>query len=392
MDVTIAFDTTNAAHREFLVWQGQTPGAARDAALLGHHVIVHGLIDTYCQTPQAARQLALLDERHRGELALKDRQIGQISQQLVSARSDEATAARVAEVSRIYQERIGAMQATLDAREAATNANDALRQQLAQREAEIELLRCGNHVKGATGEMLLLKYLERHFSEYTIVNRGRVGHEADIHMVNAKNEVVVVESKYKDRVTGLDIEKFYRDIAETSASQRVIGAVFVSIRSRSIPTKGSLAFEQRGSVPILFVGFDDEAELDALLCKYMSLFVDVACIVGAAEHGAVGDSEIIAQLAAPFAMVRKNRARIEKIKSEHLGAINRLVLEIEQDNIEILTAIEKIVGTGARKRRLQAAKQPLQTAPAAKHICEHCQHEFKTAGALKTHAHRCPPT
>ena len=419
LPITLHLDMQNAAHREFLGWNAANPGAATDAMLLGHHVLQNGLIASYCQTPQSQQRLALLKERHKAELealaAAKDRHIEAMGEQVrdAHARLDGSVAARVAEVARVYERQVETMTKALAMREGclATIVNEqveALRLQLAQREAEIRVLKASNHVKGATGERLLLEYLERHFPDHTVVSRGRVGHEADIHMTNARNEVVVVESKYKDKITGLDVDKFYRDVAELAATNHVVGAAFVSIRARGIPSKGPIAFEQRGGVPIVFLGFEDEAEMELMLGRHMNLFVDVVGVVAASGGGEAAETrvdELVARLAGPLATVRRNKGRIERLKSEHLGAINKLILEIEHDNIDIMTCIEQLVKPSAdgghvqKRKRIVAgaagtsrAEPPQHGARSAQHECAACKRVFKTPGALKKHGHTCVAT
>lgn len=163
-------------------------------------------------------------------------------------------------------------------------------------------------------------------------------------MTNSQNETIIVESKFKERITSGDVEKFYRDVEELSNAQRVVGAVFVSIKSRSIPTKGSLALEVRGHVPIIFIGFEDEAELDTMLHRYIGIFINATDIVKTdSDSSQLQANELIARLMPSFALVKRNKTRIEKIKSDHLGAINKLVLELEHDNLEILSLLEKVV-------------------------------------------------
>jgi hypothetical protein len=55
----------------------------------------------------------------------------------------------------------------------------------------------------------------------------------------------------------------------------VIGGVFVCIRSKNIPGKGSLAFELRNQVPLLFIVFEDEAAAERALPRHMLVFEHV---------------------------------------------------------------------------------------------------------------------
>lgn len=383
--IKLVLDPRKKLHVDFLQWNAANPNAITDATLLGYYILDNGLIDTHCTTlTDTFRQ------KHQLELEAKNKQIENITTQLKINQDhfDTNLKSRIDDLSQLYKDQIATLKAALVMRESSlhTIVNeqvDVLRKQLAERDIEIKTLKASNHVKGATGERILVRYLQQHFPEFETENRGHHGHEADIHMVNSKNEMYVVESKYKDRITNTDIDKFYRDITQLSASHKILGGIFVSIKCRSIPTKGSLAFEQRGGIPVMFIAFDNQDEVEASLNRYMKLFMDVSLLMVDKAEENDENKVIMERLATPFSLIKKNKARIEKIRNEHLAAINKMVLELEHDNMEALMMIEELIG-----RDVHPSKKRKQTAKAL-HECAACKRTFKTAGGLTSHSKRC---
>jgi hypothetical protein len=361
VQVKVRLDVDEELHRQFIAWHGENPDAVADVVLLGFHVLKHGLLETYCHG-QADRRLADAEARHAREAGKSGAAVDALTERLREARCDvdEAVRARVGEVTGVYRDQIATLNQLLAVREGAI-ANIAsqhveqLRAQLAQRDAEIATLRGSNHVKGASGERMLMRFVEDRFASWEVTNKGRTGHEADIHMTNDKGDLIIFESKNKERVTGLDVEKFYRDIEELAGTRKLVGAVFVSLKTKNIPGKGTLALERRGNVVVLFAGFEDEEEMDRLFGGYMSLLVDAANVV-AEDPTAERVEDIVAKLAGPFATVKKNKVRIDKLKNECLVQMSKLILELEQDNAEILKCLEKLVKPGGGKRRKAPCK------------------------------------
>lgn len=383
VNVQLKLDVTNALHTDFLLWIEQHNHYVTDAVLLGYHIINNGLVDAYCRSSTSNNII----KKHQIEMDDKEKQIEHIASQLRNSheRFDVELKSRMDELTQLYKDQISTLKDALMMRENSINTIvteqvDVLRKQLADRETEIQTLKASNHVKGFIGERILVSYLQEHFPTFETENRGKHANESDIHMVNPMNELYVVESKYKDRITNLDIDKFYRDVTILSTTRTVLGGVFVSIKSRSIPTKGSLSFEQRNGIPLMFIAFDNQEELESSFKRYMQLFIDVSILmVGNAEENDNNDHEnIIKRLELPFGLIKKNKTRIEKIRNEHMAAINKLVLELEHDNLHVMAAIEELIAEDAPPHKQQKT-----------HECAICKRTYKTPSGLKTHVKMC---
>ena len=131
-----------------------------------------------------------------------------------------------------------------------------------------------NTFKGQVGEELIASILRDQFHEYEIVNVGKSAKHGDLHLINSRQEFVVVEVKNKATVTALDVRKVGEDIAKLQAlnsSKKFAGYLFVSIGSKNIPKKGSFCFENIDNVPVIWCGFDEELELEIQLPQFAKM-------------------------------------------------------------------------------------------------------------------------
>ena len=207
--------------------------------------------------------------------------------------------------------------------------------------------------------------MERNFPEYAISHTAARAAEADVHMTNGAGEVVILESKYKERITGADVDKFYRDVAEVGKAKKLRGAVFVSVLNRSIPNKGSLCIEKRAGVPVMFAAFDGEDDLQANLASYVRLFWGVAAHF-VDEPGAGASDDILLQVAAYLDIVAKNRERLAHVREQCLAPMDKMLREAADSNQRLLGLVEALLGKHGR--------------PAARIVCADCGAEFKRPG------------
>lgn len=162
--------------------------------------------------------------------------------------------------------------------------------ELAAAVAECERLRGCNHVKGALGEAAVMTALQEAFPSWAFLDTSAKGAQSDFHMTSPCGaHIVAVEVKNKATVTSGDVDKSVRDVGELAdrLGGRLVGYVFVSLRSRNIPRKGALAVERVSGVPVMWYG----AELPnpgmgmgvagAELARFVQLLVDIGLVLAA---------------------------------------------------------------------------------------------------------------
>lgn len=132
-----------------------------------------------------------------------------------------------------------------------------------------------NHQKGRVGEATVLKTLAEQCPDWEVRDASRNPAESDIHLVNARGELIVFECKYKRIITLQDTDKSCRDIHHLGLihGAKLIGYMFVSLRSLNIPHRGF--YEQVDGVPTLWVGMDD-ASAPYLLPRTVQMMLRLA--------------------------------------------------------------------------------------------------------------------
>ena len=124
---------------------------------------------------------------------------------------------------------------------------------------ELEILKSGNSVKGAYGENLLLECLQDNFEEYIVYNCGKVASSTDINMIDKEDDLIAIESKFKECIKIDDITKFKRDVHYLFGEKNCIGGIFVSIKNKNIPGRGPVTLELHAIFSVIS-GFKDEEE------------------------------------------------------------------------------------------------------------------------------------
>lgn len=397
--VTLTLDADNAAHRALAKWQECASNDDLVRCMMIGQSVVHNKLHV-TSDDDALQELRM---QHARDLEIKNDVIDRMQStlQAVSSKVDKDVEARTRQMNDSYKEQLKVMRESMSAHEGAlgTVLNEhvaGLRRELMQKEAELNMFKASNHGKGVMGEQLLMRIIEDIFPRYLVEHKGRVGHESDIHIVNARNEVILVESKFKDRITAADVDKFYRDIVEVGNASSVIGGAFICIRSKNIPGKGSLAFEMRNQVPILFIVFEDEAAAERGLPRHMLVFENVCNTVrgmlNVDTKAASRLAALVQQLSAPLAVIKRNRTRIERLRAEHMVAMNKIILELERDNFELLQLVEKMVASQHEQQpaaEVRARGAQALSVKAAGPACSKCSRTFKSAVGLARHVASC---
>lgn len=213
----------------------------------------------------------------------------------------------------------------------------ALEEKLSSFETELRVLKGSNTVKGASHEALVMRLLQESLPDHEVVHTGRVAHEADIHVVRPDGTLLLVECKAKDRITKGDVDKFYKDVGTVSVSKRVVSALFVSCKTRSIPQKGPLRLEFQGDTPLLFCGFNSEEEMQAGLPPFLRVLGDLS---GCLSRTHSEEVDALKQRLRPLLKVlQRSQARVQAIREEHLAPLAKKVSEMEGDVGKMMQAI-----------------------------------------------------
>lgn len=245
------------------------------------------------EAARASAEAALRTERSAYDQALRterDRLTDERAQMATHHAEVLSRLADVAEARGRLETREAEARARVDAREAEARAKAEAREaeaharlearlagmhsdEVRRLRAELDRLRGTNHVKGVEGEAAVAAAMRAAFDAWTFMDTSSKGGESDFHMVSPAGETLVVEVKNKASVTAGDVSKSQRDVAELHdrLGNALIGYLFVSLRSRAIPGKGSAALEvsSSSSVPVMWCGLEGAESSSASL---------VACI------------------------------------------------------------------------------------------------------------------
>jgi hypothetical protein len=204
--------------------------------------------------------------------------------------------------------------------------------------AENDRLRNSNHVKGVYGETLVRSLLQEHLPSWTYVDTSGVGHHSDFHMVCPHTgRVLAVEVKNKGQVTNGDVDKSMRDARELKdrLGSRLVGYMFVSIRTRNIPKRGSLNLDIIDGIPILWYGASDEDELRASGAELAKLS-KLVCAVGASYTDKQHD------IAAAHTVVQRARFYMEQLQKQRkvVTSMHGTLVTLKNNMNELLSEVD----------------------------------------------------
>jgi hypothetical protein len=262
-----------------------------------------------------------------------------------------------------------------------------LKEQLQKKDAEIQILKSGNIIKGREGEMMIKESLQEHFTDWVFEYKGKTPHECDLHMTSVQDDLVMIESKNKDAITKLDIDKFYNDIGYLAQQQRpCLGAVFISIKTRNIPHKGSHRLEMVNKTPVLFMGFLNEEELRMYLPQHVKAFVQL-CYLMRQQMTDVNVDVLFQNMNQHFVSLVQEKTVIDKLKDQ-VQDMTKTIGDLEKMHQKTCQTLEQSLrqhnqfqpgalsggGGGAKKNVYQCTK------------CSEC---FTNKRACDTHMRGC---
>jgi hypothetical protein len=271
---------------------------------------------------------------------------------------------------------------------------EAFKKQIEQQCKQLELFQKSNMGKGHRGENAVAAILKRTFTthEIDIKGGGNDPHATDIWIKDGDGKIIAVEVKNKDTVTKSDIDKLYRDIDDMVSLHRpVIGGVLVSVASKNIPKKGAMHFEMHNKLPILFLGFDNDMELDSLLPSYMKMIMTLCTYDSRPSDMSVEKIiEKITPLLSEIKRLHKNTstlrtqvtAVLETVKGNELSV--RTLLKI----IEGVLPNERAYETPVYKHEsvfIKPETKLVKSDKGPKYQCDTCALPYKTDTGLVRH-------
>jgi alkylated DNA nucleotide flippase Atl1 len=273
-------------------------------------------------------------------------------------------------------------------------------------QAEIAALKGSNFSKGIVGESLLRSVLGRAFPHFEVVDKSGTVAESDIHLVNSEEGTfIAIESKNKANITIQDVEKSMRDIdyLKQKYGSRFAGYVFVSLRTPSIPKKGTSFEVVHDSIPVAWIGCDpsNESMIYDLICEVLPTIVKVIhCVAKVLGKLAVtsdeSDQEVRAFREEVCMFVHNALVRVES-NVKVLASLQNSVKTLLDTNNALITDIQRFVTAHniSPKNHCGKVSDSLNKTPdqggkfAATLLCEGCGVSFKRKCDFSRHAKTC---
>jgi uncharacterized protein YkvS len=252
-----------------------------------------------------------------------------------------------------------------------------LKSMVKERENEIAKMKMCNTMKGNLGESLVRELLSKQMTMHEIQDMSACGGMSDMHLVNHKNERIVVECKNKHTIALSDVEKSLRDIEclVEEFGDKFVGYLFVSIRSCNIPRKGEFYIEYIKGRPILWYGMDVESNE-----SYEKEFGNVIKIMNRLcllfKGGEDKREDLQQKLNLYFSKIKEQKKLTGTIISSmktmrgHVEQLNNNITFVFDDMSEYLMDVTSV-------------------APGKSFTCSICDRTFKTQGGLTKHLKTC---
>jgi hypothetical protein len=264
-----------------------------------------------------------------------------------------------------------------------------LKDALTTAQCENERLRGSNHVKGIQGEAVVMAVMRREFEDWVFTDTSSRGAQSDFHMTSVGGDLIAVEVKNKAAVTVGDVEKSTRDVHALLErfGGKLIGYVFVSLRTRNIPHKGGLSIESVQGVPVLWYGADAHEDasilLDASNAADLGRSARLLADVGRCMRRVSDDTTSSNAL---FDRLNTSLARTESMR-RMLGALDDSLLAARRHAASLSSTVDTSF------RELEAflrAEGNLGTVGVCSHVtCETCNRQFANSKGLAIHRRTC---
>jgi hypothetical protein len=256
---------------------------------------------------------------------------------------------------------------------------DDLKRQLNERDKELNILKKATFAKGNKGEYVIKHRLQQLYPCNEFVDVSKDKHCGDIHMIPSQtNDIIMIESKYKETISKQDVDKFYADIEHISKTNgRIVCAVFVSILTKNIPNIGSFKIDFHNGVPAVFVGFSSEDEFDSWIHCHMNMALELAAYQkkGAASTECIQD--IMKRISPLVEQIRCIKTSVEKIRNIHMNTMNVAIIDLENSIKKLYHSIQDIISNDSANED-ETNQQEIK--------CPECGLAFASRKALGSHS------
>lgn len=454
---TIEVDLSNAWEKAFAEWYSCNRQDTKAALLCGYFVLSQGL-SHYGQASQSK-----MNEGCQRELAAKTQEVQRLQQcldklesaQILSMRRDydarlERAAAEAAELQKRllevrsevreaareqarvlllekelematrlrtvemdlarYQHMYADMQQALHGTLAKSSSaqEEVFRKRIDALEMELSIAKKSNAGKGNLGEFAMVSWLREKFPAMEVVDTSGQPASCDIALRVMDASFLAVEVKNKANIVPDDLKKFYRDVDSMVVQEagRFLGAAFVSLRSRGIPTKGSLHFEVHRGRPLLFISFTSEEEAfddgGILLKSILGILIQAAGhLMDTSMNGDKSLQDLCSRLVPLCSRIGRLRKDIDRIRDSAKDII-KVSTGLAEEVSSILATMQEMAREGGSCKTLNPSSGPLNKATRAAqttmtkkqdtgkdmNVCKECQRTFATPKGLAQHMQR----
>lgn len=255
---------------------------------------------------------------------------------------------------------------------------EELKQKLEDNEKELCILKKTNFAKGNKGENLILTFLRQYFPQYEYTDASKEKHCGDIHMIgHESNELIMIESKYKEYITKQDVDKFFNDIEHLQAiNKNITCGVFVSVLTKNIPHIGEMKIDFCKGIPVIFVGFAGEEEFHEWFKQYIILAKELSQYHQKSNVGEQHIQDILRQISPFLDQIKGIKNTVDKLRHTHLLHVNNSVVELENNVKKLFDGMCDILATSG----MMASKQCFDDI-----ACPVCNLTFSNKRALGSH-------
>lgn len=255
------------------------------------------------------------------------------------------------------------------------------------KERELSVLKKCNHAKGNKGESIIIESLKTLFPSCEFYDTSKEKHAGDIHMIFGESrEMIMIESKFKDTITRQDVEKFYHDVGFLQETQRQIrAAVFVSILTKNIPQIGNVKLDVVKGVPVLFIGFANEAEFESMFPYYMHLSFELAAYMSKSLQNVDRVHDLMKQVTPLVDQLKRVKNTVDKLRHTQLVQMNNTVIELDNSVKDILNSLLSLISGNGSQMRKYIATPNNSSCNVTSFVCSICDKPFGSQRALSIH-------
>jgi hypothetical protein len=402
--LSIELDADSSIDKEFLRWYNENKddqALIKQSVILGFHVIrnislikgennelrteyetelksLNNILDHTVQNYE--KRIESIKENK--DLLYKD-QIDILNEKIAKLKSDQSDTASSTErdIRKEYEPKLAFLQSQLDKFINDNREINRLSDIIKTKEQELTVLKTNNIVKGNIGENIIKTLTGRYLTSYEIADMSSTASMSDIHLIDSREQRIVIECKNKANIALLDVEKSIRDIQVLTEKygNKFMGYLFVSIRSCNIPHKGEFHVEYIHDRPVIWYGFDAESNPNYER-EYTNILKILVGLTNAFKGmNTIDKEDLLARINGYLARIKDQR----KLMSSITGNIKQIKTQADKMSEMINTVYEDMCGF------IHGANELAPEANESTFVCEHCRREFKTQNGKYRHANSC---